>query len=69
MFILRNKNVTKRGRKLMVHKNTDNLDHANSIDPIELADNSRSKDEKTRNIIANMDAIDFQTLLAEQMNR
>ena len=53
----------------MVHKNTDNLDHANSLDPIELADNSRSKDEKTRNIIANMDAIDFQTLLAEQVNR
>ena len=53
----------------MLQKNTDNPDYANSIDSIESADDSRSKDEKTRNIIANMDAIDFQTLLAEQMNR
>lgn len=53
----------------MLGNNTDKPDQANSIDSIESANDSRPKDEKTREIIANMDAIDFQTLLAEQMNR
>lgn len=56
----------------MLQNNTDRPvqpDPANHIDSIESVNNSRPNDEKTRNIIANMDAIDFQTLLAEQMNR
>ena len=53
----------------MLGNNTDKPDHANGIDSIESANNSRPNDEKTREIIANMDAIDFQPLLAEQMNR
>ena len=53
----------------MLQKNTDKPDQANDIDSIESGSDSRPKDEKIRKIIANMDAIDFQTLLAEQMNR
>lgn len=53
----------------MLQKNTDKMDQENGMAPIESGNDSRLKDEKTRNIIANMDAIDFQTLLAEQMNR
>jgi len=57
------------GRKLMSHNNIDKPDQANGVDPIESANESRPKDENTKVIIANMDEIDFQTLLAEQMNR
>ena len=53
----------------MLQNNTDKPDQANDIDPIESGNDSMLTDEITRNIIANMDAIDFQTLLAEQMNR
>lgn len=53
----------------MVRNNTDKPDQVNSIDYVESANDSRPKDEEARGIIANMDAIDFQTLLAEQMNR
>ena len=53
----------------MLQKNVDNPDQANSIDPIESANDSKPKDEEARGIIANMDTIDFQTLLTEQMNR
>ena len=53
----------------MLQNNTDKPDQANGIDSIESANESRPKDEKTREKIANMDAIDFQILLAEQMNR
>ena len=54
---------------MMTQKNEDKSDQANSIDSIESANDSRPKDEEARGIIANMDAIDFQTLLSEQMNR
>lgn len=57
------------GRKLMLQNNKDKQDQAIGVDPIESANESWPKDEKTREIIANMDAIDFHTLLAEQMNR
>lgn len=53
----------------MLRNNIDKPDQVNGIDSIESANDSRPKDEEARNIIANMDAIDFQTLLAEQMNR
>lgn len=53
----------------MIQKNVNNPDQVNGIGSIESANDSRPKDEKTKEIIANMDAIDFQTLLAEQMNR
>lgn len=53
----------------MLQNNTDKPDHANGMDTIELGNDNRPKDEEARGIIANMDAIDFQTLLAEQMNR
>ena len=53
----------------MSHNNIDKPDQANGVDPIESANESRPKDENTKVIIANMDEIDFQTLLAEQMNR
>lgn len=53
----------------MIQKNVDKPDQTNSIDSIKSANDSGQKDEEARSIIANMDAIDFQTLLAEQMNR
>lgn len=69
MILLGSMNGTRRGRKQMLKKNTDEPDQTNSIDSIKSTNDSRPKDEQTKNIIANMDAIDFQTLLAEQMNR
>lgn len=53
----------------MIQKNVDKPNQANEIDSIGSANDSRPKDEEARTIIANMDAIDFQTFLAEQMNR
>lgn len=53
----------------MIQKDIDKPDQANGIDFIESANDSRPKDKEARGIIANMDAIDFQTLLAEQINR
>lgn len=53
----------------MIQKDVDKPDQANGIESIESANDSTPKGEETRGIIANMDAIDFQTLLAEQMNR
>ena len=66
---LDDKDTQVRGERLMIQKNVYNPDQANSIDSIKSENDSRPKDEEARSIIANMDAIDFQTLLAEQMNR
>lgn len=53
----------------MLQNNTDKPNQANGVDSFESTNESRPKDEKAREKIANMDAIDFQTLLSEQMNR
>ena len=53
----------------MIQNDVNKPDQANGIESIESANDSRPKDEEVRGIIANMDAIDFQTLVTEQMNR
>ena len=53
----------------MTQKNVDKPNQANSIDSIESANDSKPQEGQKENLIANMDAIDFQTLLSEQMNR
>lgn len=53
----------------MIQKNVDKPDLVNGIDSFESAKDSRPKDKEERNIIVNINAIDFQTLLAEQINR